>query len=97
MQAVLITPNGPDGSWCQGSDYLGHHDNPTRDRVARSTRPAVFCLVRLATQYQIRQNYLHDRTTAQLRNDAGAARSCRREAVCASSHTVPTVPAYSIQ
>lgn len=42
MQAVLITPNGPDGSWCQGSDYLGHHDNPTRDRVARSTRPAVF-------------------------------------------------------
>lgn len=21
MQAVLITPNGPDGSWWQGSDY----------------------------------------------------------------------------
>ena len=50
MQAVLITPNGPDGSWCQGLDlqylstlfYLDHHDNPTRDKVARSTRPAVF-------------------------------------------------------
>lgn len=45
MQAVLITPNGPDGSWCQGSDYLDYldyHDNPTRDRVARSTGLAVF-------------------------------------------------------
>lgn len=45
MQAVLITPNGPDGSWWQGLKKLptvDHHDNPTRDRVTRSTGPAVF-------------------------------------------------------
>lgn len=56
MQAVLITPNGPDGELATGvsPDYSDYQDNPTRDRVARSMGLCCLWLEYLAREHQIR-------------------------------------------
>lgn len=63
MQAVLITPNGPDGSWWQGSDY------PDYTRILPETglqgRPVLLSLtcLYLAREFQIRTKYLDHSNT----------------------------------